>query len=51
MQAVEWDKCQLQDINITATELSSETLIHMLCRLPHLKLLSAGYLEHFNDQV
>lgn len=51
MIAVDWEKTNVQELNITATELSSEALISILTRLPQLRWLSAGYLEHFNDQV
>lgn len=48
---VEWEKCSLQEIDITATDLSAEALIDMLTRLPGLRFLSAGQLNGFNDSV
>uniref|UniRef100_A0A915K592 F-box domain-containing protein n=1 Tax=Romanomermis culicivorax TaxID=13658 RepID=A0A915K592_ROMCU len=51
MKNVEWDKCQLQELNIAATDLTADTLIFMLTRLPFLRTLCAGYSENFNDQV
>lgn len=50
MQA-EWDKCALQELDITATDLSAECLIDMLTRIPNLKFLSAGQINGFNDSV
>jgi hypothetical protein len=51
MLEVEWEKTQIQELNITATELSTEVLIAILTKLTHLRWLSAGFLEGFNDQV
>jgi len=51
MQAVEWEKTQLEELDIRATELSAETLISMLSRLPQLRWLDASWLEYFTDQV
>lgn len=48
---VEWEKCSLQELDITATDLSAESLIDMLTRLPGLRFLSAGQLNGFNDSV
>eukprot|EP00099_Drosophila_melanogaster_P010302 NP_001263069.1 uncharacterized protein Dmel_CG2010, isoform C [Drosophila melanogaster] len=50
MQA-EWDKCALQELDITATDLSTECLVDMLSRIPSLKFLSAGQINGFNDSV
>lgn len=50
MQA-EWDKCALQELDITATDLSTECLVDMLTRIPSLKFLSAGQINGFNDSV
>ncbi|XP_030369828.1 F-box/LRR-repeat protein fbxl-1 isoform X2 [Scaptodrosophila lebanonensis] len=50
MQA-EWDKCALQELDITATDLSTECLVDMLTRIPSLKFLSAGQINGFNDTV
>lgn len=48
---VEWEKCSLLELDITATDLSTECLQDMLTRLPGLRLLSAGQLNGFNDLV
>ncbi|VDP05948.1 unnamed protein product [Soboliphyme baturini] len=48
---IEWDKTPIEELNISATELSSECLISLLTRLPKLRWLSATFLENFNDQV
>lgn len=48
---VEWEKCSLQELDVTATDLSTESLIDMLTRIPALKFLSAGQINGFNDSV
>lgn len=48
---VEWDKCALQELDITATDLSSECLIDLLTRIPTLRFLAAGQINGFNDSV
>ncbi|XP_055698787.1 F-box/LRR-repeat protein 2 isoform X1 [Phlebotomus papatasi] len=48
---VEWDKCALQELDITATDLSTEALIDLLARIPTLRFLSAGQINGFNDSV
>lgn len=48
---VEWEKCGLQELDITATDLSSEALIDLLSRIPGLRFLSAGQNNGFNDSV
>lgn len=49
--AVEWDKSNLQEIDITGTELTTECLIDFLTRVPTLKYLGAGQQDAFNDLV
>lgn len=51
MRAVEWEKTRLEELDIKGTELSQESLIHILTRLPHLRWLDASYLENLTDQV
>jgi hypothetical protein len=51
MQAVEWDKTVLQELDITGTELTSECLVHILTRVPTLRYLAAGQQDSFNDLV
>lgn len=48
---VDWEKCALQELDITATDLSTECLQDMLTRIPGLRFLSAGQLNGFNDVV
>lgn len=48
---VDWEKCSLQELDITATDLSTECLQDMLTRIPGLRFLSAGQLNGFNDSV
>lgn len=48
---VEWEKCALKELDITATDLSTECLIDMLTRIPTLRFLSAGQINGFNDSV
>lgn len=48
---VEWEKCSLQELDITATDLSTECLIDLLTRIPVLRFLSAGQINGFNDSV
>ena len=51
MMAVEWEKTSLLELDITATELSTECLINVLYRIPSLRYLSAGQLDCFTDVV
>lgn len=48
---MEWNNCALQELDITATDLSTECLIDMLTRIPGLRFLSAGQINGFNDSV
>lgn len=48
---VEWEKCALQELDITATDLSAECLIDLLTRIPGLRFLRAGQINGFNDSV
>lgn len=49
MSAVEWEKTNLQELDITATELSTECLMDILTRIPALRYLSAGQQDCFTD--
>lgn len=49
--AAEWEKTNLQELDITATDLSSECLASVLVRIPALRYLSAGQQDNFTDQV
>lgn len=48
---MEWEKTAIQELDISATELSSECLTDLLLRCPGLRYLSAGQQDGFNDQV
>ncbi|CAH2059606.1 unnamed protein product, partial [Iphiclides podalirius] len=48
---VEWEKSSIQELDVTATDLSTECLIDMLSRIPNLRFLSAGQINGFNDSV
>ncbi|KAI7693027.1 F-box/LRR-repeat protein 7 [Sarcoptes scabiei] len=48
---VDWEKTSLSELDITASELSSECLINVLCRIPALRYLSAGQQDGFTDVV
>ena len=49
--AVEWEKTQLQELDITATDLSTECLMDLLTRLTNLRWLSVGQQDGLNDSV
>ena len=49
--AVEWSKTNLEELDISATELSTECLIDLLIRVPSLRYLSAGQQDRFDDLV
>lgn len=51
VQAVEWEKTQLQELDITATDLTTECLMDLLVRVPALRWLSAGQQDGLNDAV
>lgn len=48
---VEWEKSSVQELDVTATDLSTECLIDMLTRTQNLRFLSAGQINGFNDSV
>ncbi|CAB3222991.1 unnamed protein product [Arctia plantaginis] len=48
---VEWEKSSIQELDVTATDLSTECLIDMLSRIQNLRFLSAGQINGFNDSV
>lgn len=48
---VEWEKSSIQELDVTATDLSTDCLIDMLTRIPNLRFLSAGQINGFNDSV
>ncbi|CAJ0577769.1 unnamed protein product, partial [Mesorhabditis spiculigera] len=51
LQAVDWQNTRIEELDIKGTEVSSETLISILTRLPNLRWLDASWLENFNDAV
>jgi len=51
VRAIEWEKTQLQELDITGTDLSTECLTDLLTRIPCLRWLSAGQQDNFNDSV
>lgn len=51
VKEVEWDKCSLQELDISATDLSSEALIDLLTRITTLRYLSAGQINGMTDSV
>lgn len=51
IKEVEWDKSALSELDVTATDLSSESLIDMLTRIPGLRFLCAGQINGMNDSV
>lgn len=51
VKEVDWDKCALQELDISATDLSAEALIDLLGRIPALRYLSAGQINGMNDSV
>nr|CAG4645448.1 EOG090X03ZI [Lynceus sp. MCZ IZ 141354] len=51
MQSVEWEKTQLQEIDVTGTDLTAECLTDFLTRIPALRWLSAGQQDNLTDNV
>ena len=52
MTGAEWDKAlSLQELDITATDLSTGVITEVLTRIPALSWLSAGQLDGMNDDV
>ncbi|XGW01954.1 hypothetical protein V3C99_014213 [Haemonchus contortus] len=51
IKAIEWEKTRIEELDVKGTELSSDTLISLLTRLPHLRWLDASWLENMTDQV
>lgn len=52
VMAAEWEKAdQLQELDITATDLSKECLLDFLPRIPAIRWLSAGQLDGMTDTV
>ena len=52
VMAAEWEKADnLQELDISATDLSKECLMDVLPRIPALQWLSAGQLDGMTDAV
>lgn len=51
VKEAEWEKSALQELDISATDLSPECLIDLLTRIPALRYLSAGQINGMNDSV
>lgn len=52
VMAAEWDKATaLQELDITATDLSKECIMDVLTRIPAIRWLSAGQLDGMTDNV
>ena len=49
--AADWDKSSIQELDVTATDLSAECLVDLLTRIPAIQWLSAGQLDEFSDNV
>jgi hypothetical protein len=51
MRVVEWENSMIHELELSSTELSSETLMDVLLRCPGFSYLGLGYCEFFNDKV
>lgn len=52
VMAAEWDKADnLQELDLTATDLSKECLMDILPKIPAIRWLSVGQLDGLNDSV
>ena len=52
VMAAEWEKAtQLEELDLTATDLSKECLLDILPRIPSIRWLSAGQLDGMTDSV
>lgn len=51
VQEADWDKSNLQELDISGTDLSTDCLVDLLTRIPALRFLSAGQINGFNDTV
>ena len=51
MHEVEWENCRIDELDLTSTELSEETLRYVLTRLGRITYLGLGHCEFFTDRV
>lgn len=49
--AVEWESTNLQELDITATDLSTDCLVDIVSRCTNLRYFAAGQQDGFNDLV
>lgn len=49
--AVDWEATNLQEVDVSATDLSTECLIELVTRCTNLRYLAAGQQDGFNDLV
>ncbi|XP_028968198.1 F-box/LRR-repeat protein 7 [Galendromus occidentalis] len=49
--AVDWEATNLQEVDVSATDLSTECLIDLVTRCTNLRYLAAGQQDGFNDLV
>lgn len=48
---IEWDQTNLEELDLSSTDLDEATLLHMLNTAPNLRFLSVAYCDGFTDQV
>ena len=51
MKAVEWETSRIHELDLASTELSTDCLMDMLCRMPGFTFLGLAYCEFFTDKV
>lgn len=51
MRDVEWEQSVINELDLTSTELSEETLRDVLGRIHSFQWLGLGYCEFFTDKV
>ena len=49
--AVEWDQTNLEELDLTSTDLNEEALLYLLSSSPNLNFLSVAYCDGFTDLV
>ena len=51
IRQVEWDQTNLEELDLSSTDLDEATLLHMLNTAPNLTYLSVAYCDGFTDHV
>jgi len=52
MEAVDWHKCKhMKELDISCTDLSENTIMELLTKLPSLSFLSVAHCDFFTDKV